>query len=272
MPEDREYRDVYIRVLAVRQLEDYDAHQPGTLFADGVTLGVCDACRLQAATAELRVARGDRIIGYKVGCTSTTIRQQLGIDHSITGRLYDSESHSSSTKLSRHQFDHLAIEGELAVELSRPPVPEDFQNDRLNSVKLPECVSRIFPVIELHNYVVRGKVPTAGELIANNAIHAGFIRGDGILQEQFVVQEGSCSLQILVDDEIIADCKGAQLIQAIRSSLEWLLIHTKQNGEQLKAGQIVLTGSIPQLIPVQKNCRIKVETQPFGSVEVGFID
>ena len=75
---------------ASRQLADYDAHPPGTLFAEGLVLNVAEGYELQSAVAELRQRRGERIIGYKVGCTSPKIRAQLGIDHCVTGRLYDS--------------------------------------------------------------------------------------------------------------------------------------------------------------------------------------
>jgi hypothetical protein len=78
-----------IRRWASRQLADYDACHPGTLFAEPLVLEASQAYALQSAVAELRRRRGERIIGYKVGCTSPTIRAQLGIDHCVTGRLYD---------------------------------------------------------------------------------------------------------------------------------------------------------------------------------------
>ena len=164
-----------IQQWASRQLADYDARQPGTMFSAGVVLDVPQAYELQSAVAKLRCDRGERVIGYKVGCTSPTIRAQLGIDHCVTGRLYDTEQHSSGAVLSRKRFAGLAIEGELAVELSREPNVDDFCE-----AGIPNCVARVFPVIELHNRVMRGEQPSAGELIANNAIHAGFVAGAGV--------------------------------------------------------------------------------------------
>ena len=58
---------------ASRQLADYDDRAPGKMFAEGVTLDVKQAYRLQSAVARLRSARGEKIIGYKVGCTSPVI-------------------------------------------------------------------------------------------------------------------------------------------------------------------------------------------------------
>ncbi|MHC4875630.1 MAG: 2-keto-4-pentenoate hydratase [Planctomycetota bacterium] len=246
---------------AARQLADYDGCHPGTLFADGVTLNVEDAYRLQTAVAELRCARGERIVGYKVGCTSPAIRQQLGIDHCVTGRLYDTEQHLSEATLSRSSFDRLAIEGELAVELLRVPVADDFEGDAI-----PSCVSRVFPVIELHNHVLRGESPSAGELIANNAIHAGVVAGTGVVLAD---TDHEPVLRIFEDEQLVEECDGAELIQTIRTSLEWLL---GVRGDELCAGHIVLTGSIPPLIPVRSNCSIRVETSPFGTVEAHFID
>ena len=98
-----------IRRWATRQLADYDARQPGTLFAEGVVLDIEEGYAVQSAVAELRRQRGERMIGYKVGCTSPTIRAQLGIDLCVTGRLYDSEHYPSGSVLSRKSFANLAI-------------------------------------------------------------------------------------------------------------------------------------------------------------------
>ncbi len=248
---------------ASRQLADYDARQPGTVFAEGVVLDVAGGYELQSAVAQLRCDRGERIIGYKVGCTSPRIRAQLGIDHCVTGRLYDSEQHPSGAVLSRKGYANLAIEGELAVELSHKPTEKDF-----SGFEIPACVARVFPVIELHNHVMRGKRPSAGELIAHNALHAGFVAGCGVIPEESLDEP---SLAILADDRLLDECEGPALIQTIRSSLKWLMEMVPDRGDRLSAGQIILTGSIPSLIPIREDCRIRVDAPPFGSVEVQFI-
>ncbi len=245
---------------ASRQLADYDAHNPGSVFAEGVVLNVAQGYELQSAVAQLRRRRGERVIGYKVGCTSSKIRAQLGIDHCVTGRLYDSEQHASGAVLSRTRYANLAIEGELAVELSREPTERDF-----SGVEVPACVARVVPVIELHNHVLRGERPSAGELIAHNAIHAGFVAGCGVSPKDAL---GVPSLAIFADDRLLDECEGPALIQTIRSSLQWLMEMVRDRGDRLSAGQIILTGSIPSLIPIGQECCITVDAPPFGSVEV----
>lgn len=236
-------------------------------------LDVAQGYELQSAVARLRCERGENIIGYKVGCTSPTIRTQLGIDHCVSGRLYDSEQHASGTTLSRGRFANLAIEGELAVQLAREPNADDF-----SEIAIPPCVARVFPVIELHNHVMRGHLmrgqqPSAGELIANNAIHAGFVAGSGPRSD--ASERGRplelAGLSICSDDQLLAKCGASALVQTIHSSLQWLADVLRDRGDRLRAEQIVLTGSIPNLFPIADDCRIRVEAPPVGGVEVRFV-
>ena len=254
---------VEVGELAARQLKDYDSHQPGMLFAEGCVLDVSQGYELQNAVAKLRFQRGERLIGYKVGCTSSAIQEQLKISHRVRGFLFDTEQYESGVALSRQSFDNLAIEGELAIELSREPRDEDFA-DHL----LPPCISRIFPVIELHNHVMRGQQALAGELIANNAFHAGFISGKGGLTPSHFSETmfDGARLEIFLNNQLLGRCEGQLLLETVCSSLKWLWHELLQSGEQLHAGQIVLTGSIPNLFPVVDECYIRVESVPFGDV------
>ena len=254
---------VEVGALAARQLEDYDAHQPGMPFAEGCVLDVLQGYELQHAVAKLRFQRGERLIGYKVGCTSSAIQEQLKISHRVRGFLFDTEQYESGVALARQSFDNLAIEGELAIELSRVPREEDFA-DHL----LPPCISRIFPVIELHNHVMRGQQASAGELIANNAIHAGFVSGGGGLSSNCFSESmfDEARLVVFRDNQLLDQCEGRLLLETIRSSLKWLWEELFQRGDRLYAGQIVLTGSVPNLFPVVDECSIRVESLPFGDV------
>ena len=255
---------------AVRQLGDYDARNPGTMFSEGLSLDVASAYQLQTAVSKLRCQRGERVIGYKVGCTSAKIRTQLGIEHCVTGRLYDTEQYPSRSRLPLDQFACLAIEGELAVELSKEPCEDDFREGQL-----PRCVSRVFPVIELHHHVMRSVPPSAGELIANNAIHAGVVEADQT--DSLVTSIGeelndTVRLSIFVDDNEVEHCQGRELIETIHTSLQWLQQVLKERGDSLRAGERILTGSIPSLIPIQSACQVRVEAPPFGEVEAEFIE
>lgn len=251
---------------AERQLTDYDARTPGSLFAEGLTLSVQEGYALQTAVTALRIARGERVVGYKVGCTSPTIRRQLGIDHCVSGRLFASEQHSGHVTLSRDQFANPAIEGELAIELLRTPNAADFETGTI-----PPCVARVFPVIELHHRVFRGSEPSAGELIAHNAINGGFVAGPGMRPEHVEPTEFSeAGLRIFIGGVLVDEYSGPALVETICTSLSWLDGVVHERGDELIPGQIILTGSIPGLHSITEPCDIHVDASLFGTVQMTF--
>ena len=69
--------------LAAKQLREYDSRSHGSEFTEEANFSLEQAYELQTAVVDLRRQRGEKQIGYKVGCTSPIIRAQLGIDHSI---------------------------------------------------------------------------------------------------------------------------------------------------------------------------------------------
>ncbi len=160
-----------ILALAKQHLADYDAHHPGLLFARGASfLSVRQAYALQLEVAQLRRARGELLAGFKVGCVSEAIRRQFGLDRAVFGHVWASEIHPDGVVLDSSHFEGLAIEGEFAFRVAEDiPSAEAVRDDPVRFLASTEVV------IELHNYVFRAQPPTAQELVANNALHAGVV-------------------------------------------------------------------------------------------------
>jgi hypothetical protein len=171
------------------------------------------------------------------------------------------------TKSVVNRLWHQVMGTELAVELSREPTPDDFVDGQI-----PACVSRVIPVIELHHFVMRSEQPSAGELIANNAIHGGIVVGRGVDAGEIKLSESEPSLAIYSDDQLLEGCAGPSLIQTINSSVKWLTEIVRERGDRLSAGQIILTGSIPSLIPIEADCHLRIEAPPFGDAEATIVN
>lgn len=242
----------FVRLLASRQLTDYRSGNPGTFFADPERpqLSLDEAYRVQDEVAALR-APAERVVGFKVGCTGPGTRAQFGLDGPIRGLLYESELHTSGSELSHQAYDGLAIEGELAVRLG-----DEGQ------------IAQVFPVIELHNYVFLGKLPTLHELVANNGINAGVVLpltaaelpwpGDEALTGRLSVQiNGIC-----IDQGPMGGVPGGPA-----GSLRWLAGHLNDYGLRLSPGQLILTGTPLGLIRVQPGDHVQVTAEGFGDVE-----
>lgn len=235
-----------LRDLACRQLADYDACRPGTLFAgQNPVRRVNDAYRLQIATVRLRETRGERVAGYKIGCISRSIQRQLKIGHPVFGHLFQSELQPSPASLKDADFCCPAIEGEFAAVLARDiadPSEVDSHPERF--------VAKAFPVIELHNYVFRGPGPSATELISNNALHAGVVAA---FDSASVPLTEETELRVSIPGRI--DDAATTLPVGSLGALAGLLA---DHGIRPKAGDIVLTGSPLPLYPVRSGDRVAV--------------
>jgi 2-keto-4-pentenoate hydratase len=135
----------------------------------------------------------------------------------------------------------------------------DFQSEGV-----PDCVERVFLVIELHQYVTRSKNANAAELIANNVIHAVVVAGNGV---KVPFKSGAPSFSSYRNDTLLDACSTEALITTMRSSLRWLMQYLNARDGELRAGEIILTGSLLGLYPLNETCRFRVESEPFGVVE-----
>ncbi|MEO8128291.1 MAG: fumarylacetoacetate hydrolase family protein [Bryobacteraceae bacterium] len=242
-----------IEQLAQRQLSDYDRHQPGSLFQSAIKMSIPDAYALQRAVVLLREARGEAVAGYKIGCVSRAVQDQLGLDRPVFGHVFETEMRRSGVVLDPAHFEGLAIEGELAVRMAR-----DIPSAEWLLRHPEEAVCSGFAVIELHNYVFRSKAHSAQELIANNAIHAGVIvpASEPPLSQPDVLI--SASITVSKNGSVLGSADGTALPGGPLGGVVRLVEHLAAFGCILRRGQIVLTGSPLPLYPVAPGDGIQV--------------
>ncbi len=250
-----------IHQIAKRVLADYDAHRPNDIFAERGAgwLTLEDAYAVQHAVAKLRQARGEHCVGYKVGCVSPAIQRQLGLHEPVRGYLWASERHQSGTCLEPARYVLLAIEGELALQLRGAPC------SRAREEELFDCIERCFPVLELHQAVFRGNVPTRQELVAGNAMHAGFVVPPGeaptnpVTAVRHTFDQLRCGeIRVELDGQTVETRSVEELPGGPLGSLRWLVTSVEHDRETLPPDALVLTGSPGQLIPVRPGTKVTV--------------
>ena len=240
-------------------LADYDARTPGQLFGGPLDLTIAQAYALQAEIARLREQRGERVIGYKVGCTSRPIQTQLGVQEPIFRRLFDTECHPSGVHLSSARYANLAVEGEVAVRLSK-----DMPSELLSAEECREAIAEALPVIELHHYVLPGAWPPGEWLIASNGLHAGFVLAEAETRRSGMATFAR-NLSIRINDFVVGSVEDAKALISQIESLRWLAGRLSRFGLHLCKGQVILTGSPMNLYPVAPGSRVVVEAPPLGA-------
>jgi 2-keto-4-pentenoate hydratase len=244
-------------------LADYDARTPNQVFAEPVALTTEHAYALQAEVARLREERGEKVIGYKVGCTSRVVQQQLGIGGPIFARVFDTGCFLSGEQLSFTRFANLAVEGELAVRLG-----EDVSASFAGADECRAAIASLFPVIELHHYVLRSPQPLLAELIASGGMHAGFVLAEYEAEGGLPALE---SLSVWIDDQRVGTVSGAEVTELAVRSVGWLADRLAEKGLTLARGQVVLTGSLLPLYTPRPGSRVVAALTPLGRSSAVFV-
>jgi 2-keto-4-pentenoate hydratase len=233
-------------------LADYDAHRPGRIFEDAAfTLTIAEAFEVQRQVAALRVARGEALAGYKIGCISEAVQRQLGLDRPAFGHLFATEFYRSGAVVDAAAFDCLAIEGEFAVRMGA-----DLS------------IASVFPVIELHNNVFRGAVRTPQELIANNALHAGVVLPPLEIPCPDPAELVCETISVFLNGELLGSAMGGAIPGGPLASVAKVAEHIASLGGALQPDQIVLTGSPLPLYPARPGDLIALRGPQSTEVEL----
>ncbi len=245
-----------VQELARKALADYDTVSSDRLLSEPRNLTTSEAYALQAEIARLRERRGEKVIGYKVGCTSAAVQRQLGISDPIFARIFDTGCHPCGMAVSYQRYANLAVEGELAVRLGR-----DVPGSSSGPEECRAAIASAFPVIELHNYTLQSPQPSHQELVACGGMHAGFVLAE---EEAHVGLPDLDGLGLWIDDQQVGNAAGADVTELAIRSVRWLAKRLFSEGLSLGKGAVVLTGSLLSLYPVAPGSRIEATMAPAG--------
>tara|TARA_B110000093_G_scaffold35356_1_gene36828 strand:+ start:44 stop:826 length:783 start_codon:yes stop_codon:yes gene_type:complete len=251
-----------LTLYAKKILEDYDEKNPGTIFINKIKISNEDALLIQSDVAKLREKRGEKIIGYKIGCVSKNTQKKMGFIEPAWGNLWDSELHSNEAILNKKNYSNPAMEAEFGVILSR-----DLKPELASYNYILDSIESICPLIEIHNLIFHGNEPYGAELLANNAIHAGIVLGS---KTKFPINKTETDLKLIYDKEIIDTWANKIWPIDMLSEVEWLVKKQAKINNYLKKGDLILTGAYGFPVAINDKKLIKVTSSAFGNVEATF--
>ena len=244
-------------------LEDYDAKKPSQIFKNKVKVSNEDAILIQNKVTELRVSRGEEIIGYKIGCISKDTQKKMDLSNPAKGTLWKHELHQSGVELNKKDYFNPAMEAEFGVILNR-----DINPDLVSFDYILESVQSIYSLIEIHNLVFNGDAPNGAELLANNAIHAGVILGP---ENKVPNSNEITDLKLIYDNEVIDKWIDKKWPFDMLSEIEWLVRDKANTNNILKKNDLILTGAYGFPVPINEKKLIEVTSSAFGDVSSTFI-
>lgn len=224
-------------------------------------LAEADGYRVQLAVHDILTAKGGPRIGWKIGCTSAVMQDYLGIPHPCAGGVFADGVHPSGVTLRHGDYVRVGVECEIAVRLGR---------DVTGEADAVEAVEAYLPAIEIvDDRYADWRTLGAPTLIADDFFAAGCVLGTAVPRAQAPDLLAVIGRAILNGTEV-ASGSGADVLGHPHHALAWLAGHLAGQGLHLRAGDIVLTGSLVKTLWLAAGDAVVMQLEGLGEVAVTF--
>jgi 2-keto-4-pentenoate hydratase len=223
--------------------------------------------QIQRAVHDLLLPQVGALIGYKIGCTSPVMQQYLGIPHPCGGGVFANGVHDSGVSLRHRDFVRVGVECEIAVRLGSD-LPASQAPFTAESVA--KAIEAYHPAIEIvDERYVDWQTLGAPTLIADDFYAAGCVLGKP------VARSAAPDLLELVGRAIVNGAEvsrgtGADVLGHPHNPLAWLANHLASQRRSLRAGQLVLTGSLVKTLWLNTGDSVTMDLSQLGTVEATF--
>ena len=203
---------------------------------------IADAYAAQEALRSLWEPLYGPVAGWKIAVTTKVMQDLMGIHHPCGGMIYTKRMHRSPLRLKLSDHMHVVVECELGVRLK----------STLNGKSTPWTAAEVRREV--------AAVLPAYELIEDR--NAGVVLGDPMEVTPDRELNGlACRLETPsgIKTGVTDDPMGA---------LAWVANLGIERGRPVQAGQVVITGSVVQTLPIAVGERFVFSIDTIGSIEM----
>ena len=241
-------------------LQQFRSKEKYLLEGDLLPESVAEAYEIQAAYQGSLAAEYGAVAGYKIAYTTTALQQASGISEPVAGVILASNVRHSPAVLDSADFLQPGIECEVGVRLGRdlPASGAPYDRDGVS-----EAVSEVMTAFEVvDNRRTQGQDTQTQLLttISSNILNAGVVLGQPVSDWQGINLPG-CRGYMEINGDLVGEGMGADVMGHPLEPLAWLANALADQGRELKAGMVVITGSIvsPKWLAAGDSALIEIE-------------
>lgn len=261
LPEQRinELGDELFNALRNRQMI-----QPFTEREADITIE--DAYHISLRMVQRRVDDGEKIIGKKIGVTSKAVQNMLNVHQPDFGYLTDRMVYGNGDEMPiSEQLIQPRAEGEIAFVLKK-----DLCGPGVTNADVLAATEAVMPCFEIVDSRIQDWKIKIQDTVADNASCGLFVLGDSAVDPR-KVDLATCGMVVEKNGEIISTGAGAAALGSPVNCVAWLANTLGQFGISLKAGEVILSGSLVPLEPVVAGDYMRVEIGGIGAASVRFV-
>jgi len=227
-------------------------------------IGIEDAYRIQQRMIGHRLQAGERVIGKKIGVTSRAVQEMLDVYQPDFGWLLSGMLVDDGTAIALDTLIQPRAEGEIAFLLKR-----DLQGPGVTAADVLAATEGVIACFEIVDSRIRDWKIRIQDTVADNASCGLIVLGDRIV-DPHKVDLALCGMVLEKNGEIECTGAGAAALGHPLNCVAWLANTLGRLGIGLKAGEIILSGSLGKLVPVARGDQLRVTIGGIGAASVRF--
>lgn len=232
-----------------------------TLLPDGC---IESAYAVQQINSQFWREQGRRPVGCKIGLTSKSVQRQLGVDQPDFGLLYADMFVADGDQISINQVMQPKVEAEIALVLEK-----DISMEMPTVADIINATAYALPAIEIVGSRVNNWDINIVDTVADNASSGMFALGGSPKKlDQFDLR--LCGMVMERRGEQVSVGAGQACLGHPLNAAVWVARTFVQQGQPLKAGDIILTGALGPMVSVAPGDQFEARISGLGSVRVGF--
>ncbi len=224
-----------------------------------------DAYLIQQRLNARRVEAGETIIGKKIGVTSKAVMNMLGVYQPDFGLLTDGMVYNEGQAIPANTLIQPKAEGEIAFILKK-----DLVGPGVSAADVIAATEGVMACFEIVDSRIRDWKIKIQDTVADNASCGVFVLGDRVVSP-LDVDLNTCGMVLEKNGEIVATGAGAAALGAPANAVAWLANTLGALGIPLKAGEVILSGSLAIMVPVVAGDSLRVSIGGIGGCSVRFV-
>jgi 2-oxopent-4-enoate/cis-2-oxohex-4-enoate hydratase len=226
-------------------------------------LSLAEAYQVQDRLRDALVARGESVIGWKAGFTARSAQAMFQVTEPVSGFLLASGVFPSGADVPLARFAAPGIEAEVAFVLG-----EDLAGPGITAPRALLATRGALPALELVDFRHAGK-PAGTDIVADGVYASGIVLG-GALTAVGAMDLALEGLVLELNGAVAATNTAAEVMGSPANALAWIANHLGARGLKLRAGDIVMTGSVSAVLRPKAGDTVRATFTRLGSVGVRF--
>jgi 2-keto-4-pentenoate hydratase len=214
---------------------------------------------------DLRVARGRRIVGRKVGLTSIAMQKMFGVNEPDFGHLFDDMMLANGGECGIDSLLQPRVEPEIAFVLAR-----ELRGPGIGRQNVIEATDYVTPALEIIDSRIRDWKITLPDTIADNASSARVVLGERKTKPS-ALDLAAVAMTLQKNGAVVEQGLGAAVLGHPAEPLAWLANKLAEFGEAITAGSVIIPGALCRAVPVEVGDSIVASFEGLGSISVRFV-